>query len=248
MIIFFHSFSSFLSSPVWIIGYQSRNQYVSFLLFLSCSTSVTCSASIYWKYNILLNQWRLCFNYVYLFNIPDWDPTVTWVIIRFKSCSGYGQRVNMIWKRLIGVQIYILDGAYDWAWDSILLSCLVGKRCLLCAGFTDPPKPSGWYRKYIGNRTIEGMSANQKILTSLYLIKLTGQYWFYNWFVRSCDFEGRNLNLNITLAATQSFNWTYWSKLKETAFWLSMLAFPDSLISDVYINSLTNSSLFWRGK
>ena len=137
---------------------------------------------------------------MYLFNIPDWDPTVTWVIIRFKSCSGYGQRVNMIWKRLIGVQIYILDGAYDWAWDSSLLSCRVGKRCLLCAGFTDPPKPSGWYRKYIGNRTIEGMSANQKILTSLYLIKLTGHYWFYNWFVRSCDFEGRNLNLNITFA------------------------------------------------
>ena len=41
-------------------------------------------------------------------------------------------------------------------------------------GFTDPPKPSGWYRKYIyiGNRTIEETSANQKILTSLELIKL----------------------------------------------------------------------------
>ena len=43
----------------------------------------------------------------------------------------------------------------------------VGKRSLWCAGFTDPPKPSGWYRKYIGNRTIEETSANQEILTSL---------------------------------------------------------------------------------
>ena len=91
--VFFRSFSSFLSSPVWIIGYQSRNQYVSFLLFLSCSTSVTFSASFYWKYNILLfcYQWRQCFNY--LFNFPDWDPTVTW-------------RVEMIRKRLIGVHIF----------------------------------------------------------------------------------------------------------------------------------------------
>ena len=95
---------------------------------------------------------------MYLFNIPDWDPTVTWVIIRCKPCSGYAQRVKMI---------CMLDGASDWAWHYILLSCRVGKRCLLCAGFTDPPKPSGWYRKYIGNRTIEEMSANRKILTSL---------------------------------------------------------------------------------
>ena len=43
----------------------------------------------------------------------------------------------------------------------------VGKRSLRCAGFTDPPKPSGWYRKYIGNRKIEEKSANQEILTSL---------------------------------------------------------------------------------
>ena len=55
----------------------------------------------------------------------------------------------------------------------------VGKRSLWCAGFTDPPKPSGWYRKYIGNRTIEETSANQKILTSLELIKLIGQYRFH---------------------------------------------------------------------
>ena len=41
----------------------------------------------------------------------------------------------------------------------------VGKRSLSCAGFTDPLKLSGWYRKYIGNRTIEETSANQKILT-----------------------------------------------------------------------------------
>ena len=43
----------------------------------------------------------------------------------------------------------------------------VGKRSLWCTGFTDPPKPSGWYRKYIGNRTIEETSANQKILTAI---------------------------------------------------------------------------------
>ena len=42
----------------------------------------------------------------------------------------------------------------------------VGKRSLWCAGFTDPPKPSGWYRKNIGNRTIEETSANQKILNT----------------------------------------------------------------------------------
>ena len=42
----------------------------------------------------------------------------------------------------------------------------VGKRSLWCASFTDPPKPSGWYRKYIGNRTIEETSANQKILNT----------------------------------------------------------------------------------
>ena len=42
----------------------------------------------------------------------------------------------------------------------------VGKRSLWCAGFTDPPKPSGWYRKYIGKRTIEGSSAYQKILNT----------------------------------------------------------------------------------
>ena len=48
----------------------------------------------------------------------------------------------------------------------MLLSRGVGKRSFLCAD-TDPPKPSGWYRKYIGNRTIEEMSANQKMLTSL---------------------------------------------------------------------------------
>ena len=47
----------------------------------------------------------------------------------------------------------------------------VGKRSLWCPGFTDPPKPSGWYRKYIGNRIIEETSANQKIMTSLELIK-----------------------------------------------------------------------------
>ena len=51
----------------------------------------------------------------------------------------------------------------------------VGKRSLWCAGFTDPPKPSGWYRKYIGNRTIEETSANQKIPSTLSLIKLIGQ-------------------------------------------------------------------------
>ena len=99
-----------------------------------------------------------CALIMYLFNIPDWDPTVTWVIIRCQPCSGYAQRVKMI---------CMLDGDSDWAWDYILLSCRVGKRCLLSAGFTDPPKPSGWYRKYIGNRTIEEMSANRKILTSL---------------------------------------------------------------------------------
>ena len=55
----------------------------------------------------------------------------------------------------------------------------VGKRSLSCAGFTDPLKPSGWYRKYIGNRTIEETSANQKILTSIELIKLIRQYRFF---------------------------------------------------------------------
>ena len=56
----------------------------------------------------------------------------------------------------------------------------VGKRMLWCAGFTDPPKPSGWYRKYIGNRTIEETSANQKILNTdvTRTDKLIGQYRF----------------------------------------------------------------------
>ena len=65
----------------------------------------------------------------------------------------------------------------------------VGKRSLWCAGFTDPPKPSGWYRKYIGNRTIEETSANQKILTSLELIKLIGQYRFFYLYCSLCDLK-----------------------------------------------------------
>ena len=65
----------------------------------------------------------------------------------------------------------------------------VGKRSLWCAGFTDPPKPSGWYRKYIGNRTIEDTSANQKILTSLELIKLIGQYRFFYLYCSLCDLK-----------------------------------------------------------
>ena len=148
----------------------SANSLVINMFLLYCSFPVplvTCSASIYWKYNILLNQWRQCFNYVPIQLSRLRSHCRTWVIIRFKLCSEYAQRVKIIWKRLIGVHICMLDGAWDWAWDYILLTCCVGKRCLLCAGSTDPPKPSGWYRKYMWNRTIEEMSANRKTLTSL---------------------------------------------------------------------------------
>ena len=76
-----------------------------------------------------------------------------------------------------------LEKFHGWEWGRSSWKYLIWKRInlrsLWCTGFTDPPKPSGWYRKYIGNRTIEETSANQKILTSLELIKLIGQYRFF---------------------------------------------------------------------
>ena len=66
------------------------------------------------------------------------------------------------------------------------------------------------------------------------------------WVIIRCKPYGQRVEYN--LCWPNRLIETYWSKRKETAFRLSMLAFPDSLISDVYINSLTNSSLFWRGK
>ena len=109
-----------------------------------------------------------------------------------------------------------------------------GKRSLWCAGFTNPPKPFGWYRKYIGNRTIEETSANQEILTSLYPIQLIGQYLFF------CLEKGKGKYLWKKLLLAYSLNWNFFlrnrKKEKETAFWLLVLAFPDSLNSDIYID------------
>ena len=89
----------------------------------------------------------------------------------------------------------------------------VGKRSLWCAGFTDPPKPSGWYRKYIGNRTIEETSANQEIMTSLELIKLIGQYRFFylKFTVRFCDLKWQR-----EVPLKKNFCWP--SRLIETFF------------------------------
>ena len=150
--VFFHS--SFLSSHVWIIRHQSLNQNISLPLSLFCSTSVTYMVSIYWKYNILLKQWRRCFTFHV--QCTYWTClTETTLLIRCKPCSVSLDMHNYVsWCLRISMRLYFA-----------ILG--VGKRSLWCAGFTDPPKPSGWYRKYIGNRTIEETSANQKILTSL---------------------------------------------------------------------------------
>ena len=64
------------------------------------------------------DQWRRCF--------PDWNPTVTWVIIRCKPCSGYAQRFTMI---------CMLDGAWDWARDYILLGLLCRQEMFVVRWF-----------------------------------------------------------------------------------------------------------------
>ena len=95
----------------------------------------------------------------------------------------------------------------------------VGKRSLWCAGFTDPPKPSGWYRKYIGNRTIEETSANQKTLTSLVLIKLIGQYWFFYLYCLLLWFEmAKGMAKGSTCEKKKKKNFRRPSRLVETFF------------------------------
>ena len=70
--------------------------------------------------------------------------------------------------------------------------------------------------------------------------------------------KGKYLWMKLLLAF--SLNWNFFlrnrKKEKETAFWLSMLAFPDSLKTATFISIclifatyiISNSSLFWRGK
>ena len=95
----FHS--SFLSWHVWIIRHQSLNQNISLPLSLFCSTSVTYMVSIYWTYNILLKQWRRCFDFHV--QCTYWTSlTETPLLIRFKPCSGCAQICKLTWKRLIG--------------------------------------------------------------------------------------------------------------------------------------------------
>ena len=95
----FHS--SFLSSHVWIIRHQSLNQNISLPLSLFCSTSVTYMAFIYWKYNILLKQWRRCFNFHV--QCTYWTSlTETPLLIRCRPFSACAQRCKLTWKRLIG--------------------------------------------------------------------------------------------------------------------------------------------------
>ena len=95
----FHS--SFLSSHVWIIRHQSLNQNISLPLSLFCSTSVTYMVSIYWKYNILLKQWRRCFTFHV--QCTYWTClTETTLLIRCKPCSACTQRCKLTWKCLIG--------------------------------------------------------------------------------------------------------------------------------------------------
>ena len=95
----FHS--SFLSSHVWIIRHQSLNQNISLPLSLFGSTSVTYMVSIYWKYNILLKQWRRCFSF-HVQCTYSTSLTETPLLIRCKPCSGCAQRCKLTWKRLIG--------------------------------------------------------------------------------------------------------------------------------------------------
>ena len=94
-------YSSFLSSRVWIIRHQSLNQNISLPLSLFCSTSVTYTAFICWIYNILLKQWRRCFNFHV--QCTYWTClTETTLLIRCKPCSACAQRCKLIWRRLIG--------------------------------------------------------------------------------------------------------------------------------------------------
>ena len=97
--LFFHS--SFLSSHAWIISHQSLNQNISLPLSLFCSTSVSYMVSIYWKYNILLKQWRRCFSF-HVQCTYSTSLTETPLLIRCKPCSGCAQRCKLTWKRLIG--------------------------------------------------------------------------------------------------------------------------------------------------
>ena len=86
-------YSSFLSSRVWIIRHQSLNQNISLPLSLFCSTSVTYTAFICWIYNILLKQWRRCFNFHV--QCTYWTClTETTLLIRCKPCA---QRCKLTW-------------------------------------------------------------------------------------------------------------------------------------------------------
>ena len=173
----FHS--SFLSSHVWIIRHQSLNQNISLPLSLFGSTSVTYMVSIYWKYNILLKQWRRLFNF-HVQCTYSTSLTETPLFIRCEpNVAHVNKDVNWLESASLDMHNYV-----SWCLRismRLYFAILgVGKRSLWCAGFTDPPKPSGWYRKYIGNRTIEETSANQKILNTdvTRTDKLIGQYRF----------------------------------------------------------------------
>ena len=96
--LFFHS--SFLSSHAWIISHQSLNQNISLPLSPFCSILVTYMVSIYWKYNILLKQWRRCFNFHAQCTYST-SLTETPLLIRCKPCSACAQRCKLTWKHLI---------------------------------------------------------------------------------------------------------------------------------------------------
>ena len=76
---------------------------------------------------------------VYLFNFLDWDPTVNQMQakeVNWLESASFDMHDYVSWCLRISMRLYFA-----------ILG--VGKRSLWCAGFTDPPKPSGWYRKYI---------------------------------------------------------------------------------------------------
>ena len=159
------------------IGHQSPDQSVSILLFVSCSTSVTCSASIYWKYNILLKQWRRCFTFMYLFNGLDWDPTATWV-----------NQMQTMWRMCKDVK-WIKSASLNMH-NYYLLSWGVSKKTLLCWFYWSAQTirvVSQIYREQ-NNRGDVSQSENTDVTITY---KLIGQYWFFicNWFVFSCDLE-----------------------------------------------------------
>ena len=138
----------------------------------------------------------------------------------------------------------------------------VGMRSLWCAGFTDPPKPSGWYRIsqiYREQNNIGDVSQleNSNVTITdktdwiiLILLSLIGLF-----VVVICDFKWqREVPLNETFAGLPvklkllSRNRKKERKLhSDYRCWHSHIHFTSiCLIFATYI--ISNSSLSWRGK